>query len=94
MRWHPALIALLLASGPALAQTQPPAQPRPAPPPAESRAEPGRPGWKVDARNGCWVWNADPQPGETVTWSGRCPRGPAQGQGRGEWRWTEGGNEG
>jgi hypothetical protein len=68
-----------------------PARVRPPAPPANSLAEPGRPGWSVDARNGCWVWNAHPQPGETVSWSGACPRGPAQGQGQGEWRWTEGG---
>lgn len=87
MRWMLALIALLLAGPAALAQ----APARPAPPPAESLAAPGRPGWMVAARNGCWVWNAFPSPGASVTWSGGCPRGPAQGQGQVEWRRMENG---
>jgi hypothetical protein len=66
----------------------PPAAGGPAPPPPDTLAQPGRPGWTVDARNGCWVWNAAPQPGATVTWDGACPRGPAEGPGSGEWRWT------
>lgn len=80
MRWRLAILALLLAAGAARAQS------RPAPPLPENLAEPFRPGWVVDARNGCWIWNSNPQPGETVTWSGPCPRGPAQGEGQGEWR--------
>lgn len=62
---------------------------RPAPPPAEQLAAPGRPGWMIDAANGCWVWNPNPRPGETGTWEGACPRGPAEGRGRSELRWTE-----
>ncbi|WP_431301447.1 hypothetical protein [Sediminicoccus sp. BL-A-41-H5] len=42
-------------------------------------------------RTGCWLWNSNPQPNETVTWSGACPRGPAEGQGSGEWRSQDGG---
>lgn len=83
-------VAVLLWGGLAWAQP-PPARPRPAPPAPESVAQPGRPGWTVDSRNGCWVWNPNPQPSETVTWSGACPRGPAEGQGAGEWRYTENG---
>lgn len=79
------------------ARSAPPPPPRPVTPPSagappppspDSLAQPGRPGWTVDARNGCWVWNDVPRPGETVTWDGACPRGPAEGPGSGEWRWT------
>lgn len=79
-----ALLALLCFAPVAWAQV-------PAPPQAESRAAPGRAGWMVDARSGCWVWNGNPQRGETVTWSGACPRGPAEGKGDGTWRWVEDG---
>lgn len=85
------LMAWVLAASllPLAAWAQQPAPPpRPPAPPSDQIATPGRPGWTVDARNGCWVWNPNPQPGEAVTWSGRCPRGPAEGNGRGEWRWT------
>ncbi|MBS7789159.1 hypothetical protein KTR66_04090 [Roseococcus sp. SDR] len=85
MRWSLALLAMCCAAGLASAQN------RPAPPLRENLAEPFRPGWVVDPRNGCWLWNSNPQPNETVTWSGACPRGPAQGQGRGEWRSQDGG---
>ncbi len=85
MRCPLAVMTLLLAFAPVLAQA------RPAPPPPGSLAEPGRPGWTVDARSGCWLWNAMPQPGETVRWSGACPRGPAEGEGAGEWRVADGG---
>jgi hypothetical protein len=42
----------------------------------------------VDARNGCWVWALAALPGLIVSWSGACP---AEGQGQGEWRSSEGG---
>ena len=54
-------------------------------------AGPGKPGWLVDSRNGCWVWSLSEQPGTTVRWSGACPRGPSSGQGTAEWQWQEGG---
>ena len=44
---------------------------------------------------GCVVWNPDPQEQETVTWSGACANGKAQGHGTLLWRavidgeWTE-----
>ena len=62
-------------------------QNRPAPPADDLRGAPGKPGWAVDERSGCWLWNADPQPGETVTWSSGCgPDGLANGRGILEWR--------
>jgi len=64
------------------------AQNRPAPPAGDLRTAPGRPGWSTDARSGCWVWNATPQPNESATWSGGCaPDGRATGYGTVEWRW-------
>lgn len=60
---------------------------RPAPPPADAMAVPGRPGWFVDTTNGCWIWNATLQSAVTVSWSGICPGGPASGYGTIEWRW-------
>ncbi len=57
----------------------------PAPPP-DQLARPGHPGWSVDARSGCWLWNSVPQLDEIVTWSGKCGAdGPATGQGVMEW---------
>jgi hypothetical protein len=37
------------------------------------------------------VWNANPQPGETVQWSGGCTGGMASGSGTLEWRYQENG---
>jgi hypothetical protein len=37
-------------------------------------------GWIKD-RNGCKISNPNPKPGETVTWSGACERGYAEGKG-------------
>ena len=61
-------------------------QPRPEPPPQEALAAPGRPGWMVDARQGCWLWNAAPREGEAASWFGACPAGPAEGPGSAEFR--------
>ena len=36
-------------------------------------------------RPGCYLWNAAPQDDETVTWSGECSNGLAQGLGRTTW---------
>ena len=64
------------------------AQSWPAPPAADLRAAPGRPGWSTDARSGCWVWNPYPRPNETVIWSGGCaPDGRATGHGTLESLW-------
>ncbi len=39
----------------------------------------------------CSVWNAHPNPSETVTWSGACVNGKAQGRGAQVWRYSEDG---
>jgi len=85
--WRVCATAALLLAGPAWAQQTP----QPPPPSRDQIATPGRPGWTVDARNGCWMWNQNPHPGETATWDGPCPRGPAEGTGAGIWRWSENG---
>ena len=36
-------------------------------------------------RPGCYLWNPAPQDNETVTWSGGCSNGLAQGDGRVTW---------
>lgn len=43
------------------------------------------PGWIADARTGCQIWNADPQPDESITWSGACADGRATGPGVLQW---------
>jgi hypothetical protein len=85
MRWSTPIIALcvtlFLPTNLARGQT------RPAPPPADQAAGPNRPGWAVDSRMGCWLWNPFPQAGETVSWSGSCDAGGrATGTGVAEWR--------
>jgi hypothetical protein len=41
-------------------------------------------GWIAD-KSGCKIANPNPKPGETVTWSGACANGFAQGQGVVQW---------
>ena len=48
-------------------------------------AETAQPGWIADASTGCRVWNDHPRPKETITWSGRCENGLAQGNGVVQW---------
>ena len=79
-------VAFILALGAAPGLAQTPHRSRPAPPSSDALAQSGRPGWVVDARNGCWVWAAEPPPGVTVSWIGACPHGPASGTGTVEWR--------
>ena len=44
--------------------------------------------WKeVSQRPGCHAWSAAPQPGATVTWTGECAGGFAQGTGTLTWVW-------
>lgn len=85
------IFLLALAPFTAIAQPAAPTHPRPAPPPADAIAEPGKPGWTADARNGCWAWNPNPQPSEIVIWTGPCEEGPAQGEGLLEWQYAEAG---
>ena len=61
--------ALWLAAAPAGAQAPPP---------------PG-PGWIVDTRTGCRVWNANPKSNLSVSWSGPCQNRVAQGHGVLQW---------
>ena len=47
------------------------------------------PDWITTANQPCKVWNAQPQPDQSVTWSGACVDGFASG--KGILRWTENG---
>jgi hypothetical protein len=51
-----------------------------------------QPGWIADARTGCRVWDANPQPNESIKWTGGCRNKLAQG--RGVLRWFLGGKPG
>lgn len=42
-------------------------------------------GWIADAKTGCKVWNPAPAPDESITWSGECKDGKADGKGALEW---------
>lgn len=46
---------------------------------------------EYENKAGCAVWNPRPEPNETVTWSGDCARGQAQGYGVEIWRSVEDG---
>lgn len=50
---------------------------------------PAKPDWIVTANKPCKVWNPEPQPNESVTWSGACEDGFASG--KGALKWTENG---
>ena len=39
----------------------------------------------ADTKSGCQVWNPNPQLEETVTWSGSCANGRAEGHGTAQW---------
>ena len=45
---------------------------------------------EVSQRPGCYVWNPNPQPGETVTWTAECAGGLVQGTGTLRWVYDEG----
>ena len=50
------------------------------------------PCWQpVENRSGCFVWNPNPQPDETYTWSGECLDGRPHGTGRSVWRFLKDG---
>ena len=55
---------------------------------AAAQANPHAPGWIAD-RNGCKLWDAYPEAGESVEWSGGCSDGFASGAGVAEWRLDE-----
>ena len=44
-----------------------------------------RPNWIADAKTGCRVSNPDPGPDESVSWSGDCKDGFAEGRGVLQW---------
>jgi hypothetical protein len=67
------------------------------PPPEAERAIPGgRDGFVSDGAGGCWLWvgglaaNTEALAG---TWTGPCPNGPAEGEGRAVTSWREAGRE-
>jgi hypothetical protein len=41
--------------------------------------------WLADAGSGCQVWDPNPQLEESVTWSGSCANGRAEGPGTAQW---------
>ena len=45
---------------------------------------------EITGQPGCYVWNPNPHPDETVTWSGECAAGLAQGDGTRKWVWDGG----
>jgi hypothetical protein len=47
------------------------------------------PDWITATNQPCKIWNPEPQPNESVTWSGECKDGYASGQG--VLKWTENG---
>jgi hypothetical protein len=47
------------------------------------------PSWITATNKPCKIWNPEPQPNESVTWSGPCKDGFASG--KGILRWTENG---
>lgn len=87
------ILAALVSVLTAACAMSPARQSQPTP---EVAAAPGTPGWSIDERTGCRLWNQNPVPGETVRWTGKCPEGPATGSGRAEWLtpngvgWAEG----
>ncbi|MEO3472150.1 hypothetical protein AAFN86_09810 [Roseomonas sp. CAU 1739] len=66
------------------------------PPDAERLVPGGRGGFVSDGAEGCWLW-ASGIGGQavdlTASWTGPCPDGPAEGEGRGVVTWREDGRE-
>lgn len=67
------------------------------PPPEAERLVPGgQAGFVSDGAEGCWLWASGigaAAQGLTASWTGPCPDGPAEGEGRAEVRWQENGVE-
>jgi len=68
-----AAAAILFAASQAAAQTE----------------KPAAPDWITASNQPCKIWNPQPQPNESVTWTGECKDGLASGQG--VLAWTEDG---
>jgi hypothetical protein len=49
------------------------------------RVQAADPGWAADPKTGCRVWDPHPQPRQSISWSGGCVDGFAEG--RGSLRW-------
>jgi hypothetical protein len=52
---------------------------------APAFAQSVHPGWVADARTGCRVWSATPQPNRPVAWLGECLNGLPPGPGVLQW---------
>lgn len=66
------------------------------PPEAERMIPGGRGGFVSDGADGCWLWASGIRAGAeglTASWTGPCPDGPAEGEGRAVVTWREDGNE-
>jgi MORN repeat protein len=48
-------------------------------------AQTADPGWAADPKTGCRVWDPHPQPRQSISWSGRCIDGFAEGRGIVQW---------
>ena len=61
----------------------------------ECSPQPGGSGcWmEMASHPGCYVWNSNPQPDETATWTGECSAGFAQGPGTLTWNHPENSQE-
>ncbi len=51
---------------------------------ADAQVGEGAPGWSVD-KQGCRLWNSNPQANESISWNGVCPNGLASGEGVAQW---------
>ena len=52
--------------------------------------EPFGPNWIIAENQPCQLHNSNPEPGETITWSGDCVDGKASGEGQVVWRGSYG----
>ncbi len=51
-------------------------------------AAPALAGEWISTDTGCHVWNENPIPGETITWTGKCVAGKVSGRGVGVWTYS------
>jgi hypothetical protein len=66
------------------------------PPEGELMVPGGRSGFVTDGKGGCWLWVGGLGRGArdvTASWTGDCPEGPAEGNGRAVVRWREDGQD-
>ncbi len=52
---------------------------------AMAQTDKARPDWITATNQPCKIWNPQPEPNESVTWSGMCKDGLASGQGTLHW---------